>query len=174
MSTPVLMPKQGNSVESVILVAWKKQVGDAVAVNDILCEVETDKATMEVEAPAAGTLLAQLYQPGDDVPVMVAIAFIGAAGEAYGDSPAPTAQALTGTPAPEAAPSPPNPPIHHFSPLTHSPMPPSPRAPATWPNAGRWTHRRWRGAVRTGVSLSGTCWQRWPPSQSSRRWPRPW
>ena len=141
MSTPVLMPKQGNSVESVILVAWKKQVGDAVAVNDILCEVETDKATMEVEAPAAGTLLAQLYQPGDDVPVMVAIAFIGAAGEAYGESPQPTAPALTITPAPEVAPSSPNPPIHQSSPPTHSPTHPLTHSPVS-PRARTLAERR--------------------------------
>jgi pyruvate dehydrogenase E2 component (dihydrolipoamide acetyltransferase) len=136
----------------VILVAWKKQVGDAVAVNDILCEVETDKATMEVEAPAAGTLLAQLYQPGDDVPVMVAIAFIGAAGETYGDTPAPTAHALTGTPAPEAAPSSPNPPILQSSPLTHSPTHPLTHSPVS-PRARHLAERRLLDTV--GLAGSG-------------------
>jgi hypothetical protein len=44
MATPIVMPKQGNTVESVIIVEWKKQVGETVAVDDVLCEVETDKA----------------------------------------------------------------------------------------------------------------------------------
>lgn len=81
MATPIVMPKQGNTVESVIIVDWKKQVGDTVAVDDVLCEVETDKATMEVPSPAAGTLLATLYTAGDEVPVMATIAWIGEAGE---------------------------------------------------------------------------------------------
>ena len=82
MATPIVMPKQGNTVESVIIVDWKKQVGDAVAVDDVLCEVETDKATMEVPSTVEGTLLATLFTAGDEVPVMETIAWIGAAGEA--------------------------------------------------------------------------------------------
>ncbi len=71
MATAVVMPKQGNSVESCIIVSWKKHVGDAVAVDDVLCEVETDKATMDVPSPVAGTLLAAYFQrrrrrAGDD------------------------------------------------------------------------------------------------------------
>ena len=81
MATAVVMPKQGNSVESCIIVSWKKQVGDSVAVDDVLCEVETDKATMEVPSPVAGTLLAAFFSEGDDVPVMVNIAAIGQPGE---------------------------------------------------------------------------------------------
>lgn len=82
MATTVVMPKLGQSVESCILVEWKKQVGDQVAAADPLCEVETDKTTMEVPAPAAGTLLAHFYQVGDEVPVMTPLALIGAPGEA--------------------------------------------------------------------------------------------
>jgi pyruvate dehydrogenase E2 component (dihydrolipoamide acetyltransferase) len=85
MATAVLMPKAGNSVESCIIVEWKKKVGDAVAVDDALCEVETDKATMEVPSPAAGTLLATLFAAGDDVPVLTTIAWVGEAGEEIGD-----------------------------------------------------------------------------------------
>ena len=81
MATAVVMPKQGNSVESCIIVSWKKHVGDVVAVDDVLCEVETDKATMDVPSPVAGTLLAAYFQEGDDVPVMTTIAAVGAAGE---------------------------------------------------------------------------------------------
>jgi pyruvate dehydrogenase E2 component (dihydrolipoamide acetyltransferase) len=81
MATPIVMPKQGNTVESVIIVDWKKRVGEAVAVDDVLCEVETDKATMEVPSTVAGTLLATLFAAGDEVPVMATIAWIGEPGE---------------------------------------------------------------------------------------------
>jgi pyruvate dehydrogenase E2 component (dihydrolipoamide acetyltransferase) len=81
MATPVLMPKQGNSVESCLIVAWKKQKGDRIEVGDILCEIETDKAVMDLESPAAGILLELLYQEGDDVAVQTSIAIIGEAGE---------------------------------------------------------------------------------------------
>jgi len=82
MATTVVMPKLGQSVESCILVEWKKQVGEQVAADDPLCEVETDKTTMEVPAPVAGTLLTLFYQVGDEVPVMTPLALIGAPGEA--------------------------------------------------------------------------------------------
>ncbi len=81
MATPVVMPKAGNTVESCIIVEWKKPVGATVAVDDVLCEVETDKANLEIASPAAGVLLAQVYPAGADVPVMETIAWVGAAGE---------------------------------------------------------------------------------------------
>jgi pyruvate dehydrogenase E2 component (dihydrolipoamide acetyltransferase) len=81
MATPIVMPKLGNSVESSIIVRWHKNVGDAVVVGDAICEVETDKASVDVESPAAGTLLARFFDVGDDVPVMVNIAALGVVGE---------------------------------------------------------------------------------------------
>jgi pyruvate dehydrogenase E2 component (dihydrolipoamide acetyltransferase) len=81
MPIPVIMPKQGQSVESCIIVSWKKHAGDAVKAGDILCEVETDKATFEVESPAEGTLLAIFHEQGADVPVLSPIAAIGKPGE---------------------------------------------------------------------------------------------
>ena len=81
MAIPVIMPKQGQSVESCIIVSWKKHAGDAVKAGDILCEVETDKATFEVESPAEGTLLAIFHEQGADVPVLTPIAAIGKPGE---------------------------------------------------------------------------------------------
>jgi len=77
----VLMPKQGNSVESCIIVSWLKKEGDPVAVGDILCEVETDKATIEVESGFEGTMLKTFYNEEDDVPVHELIALIGEPGE---------------------------------------------------------------------------------------------
>lgn len=83
MAKPVIMPKQGNSVETVILTAWTKQVGEVVSEGEALCEVETDKAVMDVESTAAGTVLALFYQPGDEIPVMVNIAVVGQPGEDF-------------------------------------------------------------------------------------------
>ena len=81
MAQEVLLPRQGNSVESCIIVEWKVAPGEHVAKGDVLVEVETDKATMEVESTAEGVLLEQLVAPGDDVPVLDAIAVVGQAGE---------------------------------------------------------------------------------------------
>jgi pyruvate dehydrogenase E2 component (dihydrolipoamide acetyltransferase) len=81
MAETVLMPKQGNSVESCIILEWKKQEGDSVALGEVLCEVETDKATIEVESTAEGTVLKLLYAAEDDVPVQVPIVVVGTAGE---------------------------------------------------------------------------------------------
>ena len=50
MATPVVMPKAGNTVESCIIVEWKKQVGDAVALDDVLCDIT---ASMSVEHEGA-------------------------------------------------------------------------------------------------------------------------
>jgi pyruvate dehydrogenase E2 component (dihydrolipoamide acetyltransferase) len=81
MATPLIMPKQGQSVESCVIVSWKKKVGETVRAGDVLCEVETDKATFEVESPAEGTLLSIFYPAGSDVPVLTTIAAIGTPGE---------------------------------------------------------------------------------------------
>ncbi|MDY0290489.1 MAG: dihydrolipoamide acetyltransferase family protein [Sphaerochaeta sp.] len=81
MAQQVVMPKQGNTVESCIIVEWNVKVGDQVAVGDILCSAETDKSTIDVESTAEGTVLALLFAEGDEAPVMESIAVIGEAGE---------------------------------------------------------------------------------------------
>lgn len=81
MATAIPMPKLGNTVESTILVGWRKSLGDVIHTGETLCDVETDKATMEVESPAEGTILALLFKPGDEIPVLVNIAVVGAPGE---------------------------------------------------------------------------------------------
>ena len=58
------------------IVAWHKRVGDTVAAGDVLFEVETDKATMEVESPTAGTLRRILYPADATAPVATVIALI--------------------------------------------------------------------------------------------------
>jgi pyruvate dehydrogenase E2 component (dihydrolipoamide acetyltransferase) len=81
MATEVLMPRQGQSVESCIIIGWKVKEGDSVTEGQPLCEVETDKATFEVEAPAAGTVLGIFYPDDADVEVLKVIAAIGEPGE---------------------------------------------------------------------------------------------
>jgi len=81
MATPVLMPRQGQSVESCILTEWYKNVGDQVSQGDLLFAYETDKAAFEEEAQADGILLARFYEEGDEVPVLVNTAVIGAEGD---------------------------------------------------------------------------------------------
>ncbi|MBN8590393.1 MAG: 2-oxo acid dehydrogenase subunit E2 [Anaerolineae bacterium] len=108
MATPIPLPKLGNTVESVIVLRWLKQVGDPVRAGESLIEVETDKAAMEVESPTEGVLLAQLCKEGDEVPVMVNIAVVGAAGEdvsAFAGTPAAAAPAPVETSVPEPAPA---------------------------------------------------------------------
>lgn len=83
MAQVIVMPKLGNTVESSIILSWQVNVGDTVNVGDILCEIETDKATLEVESSEAGILLARFYEEGDDVPVLENLAVIGQTGEAF-------------------------------------------------------------------------------------------
>ncbi|MBF0431790.1 MAG: 2-oxo acid dehydrogenase subunit E2 [Fibrobacteria bacterium] len=81
MATPILMPKQGNTVEECILIAWKKKPGDEVSEGDIIAEIETDKATFELESPASGELIGTFCEEGDLVPVLTNIGVIGKKGE---------------------------------------------------------------------------------------------
>jgi len=81
MAIAVLMPKQGQSVESCLIIKWNKKEGDKVKAEEPICEVETDKAVFEVEAPEAGTIIKIFYKEGDDVPVLNTIAIIGKPGE---------------------------------------------------------------------------------------------
>ena len=69
MSTKVVMEALSPTMEEGRLVEWKKQEGDTVAVGDVLAEVETDKAVMELVARSAGTLLKQVVSAGTTVPV---------------------------------------------------------------------------------------------------------
>ncbi len=81
MAIPVIMPKQGQSVETCIITKWFKEKGDAVKTGDLLFSYETDKAAFDVESPADGTLLEVFYQEGSEVPVLVNVAVIGTIGE---------------------------------------------------------------------------------------------
>ena len=83
MAVPVIMPRQGNTVESCVINEFKKHPGDTVAVGDILFTYETDKAAFEEEAKVAGTLLANFFEEGDDVPCLYNVCVIGNPGEDF-------------------------------------------------------------------------------------------
>jgi pyruvate dehydrogenase E2 component (dihydrolipoamide acetyltransferase) len=81
MATRIVMEALSPTMEEGRLVEWKKQEGDKVAVGDVLAEVETDKAVMELVARAGGILLKQLVPAGATVPVSAPVGWIGAPGE---------------------------------------------------------------------------------------------
>lgn len=100
MADTILMPRQGNTVETCVLIRWRVKEGDTVQPKTIVADVETDKASFEVEAGFAGTILKLVRAEGEDVPVMEPIAFVGQPGEAL--------PAGTAVPAPVAAAPPPS------------------------------------------------------------------
>lgn len=81
MAEVIRMPKMSDTMTEGVIVAWHKKVGDTVKTGDILAEVETDKATMELENYAKGTLLHIGIETGKSVPVDAIIAIVGKAGE---------------------------------------------------------------------------------------------
>ncbi len=81
MAINVILPRQGQSVESCIITTLFKNVGDEVAKGEVLFAYETDKASFEEEAPVAGILLAFFCKEGDEVPVLENICVIGKEGE---------------------------------------------------------------------------------------------
>jgi pyruvate dehydrogenase E2 component (dihydrolipoamide acetyltransferase) len=106
----VLMPKMSDTMTEGVIAAWHKKVGDAVKNNELLAEIETDKATMEYESYNTGTLLYIGAEPGKAVPVNGVLAIIGEKGadwetllkahQSKGQGPAETPEAKT-----EAAPA---------------------------------------------------------------------
>ncbi len=105
MAVAVIMPRQGQSVESCIITKWLKHPGDAVGVGDVLFSYETDKAAFEESAKVAGTLLAAFFQEGDDVPCLTNVCVIGEPGESFAEFDPNTAAAPSAEVPKEAAPS---------------------------------------------------------------------
>ncbi|SDU17911.1 biotin/lipoyl-containing protein [Stappia sp. ES.058] len=101
MPHDVIMPALGMAQDSGLIVSWLKSPGDAVKAGDALMEVETDKATMEVEAQADGFLTRVTAAAGDNVPVGNVVAVIAETADAEEDEADPAAQ-------PEAVEEPPN------------------------------------------------------------------
>lgn len=69
MRIPIELSQLGYDMETGRIAAWTKQVGDAVARGDVIAEIETEKATVEIESLAAGTLVEIVHPAGADVPV---------------------------------------------------------------------------------------------------------
>ena len=81
MAIPIIMPRQGQSVESCILTAFHKKPGEQVKKGDILFEYETDKASFEEESPDDGVFLGAFFEEGDEIPVLQTVCVIGKEGE---------------------------------------------------------------------------------------------
>ncbi len=132
MATNILMPALSPTMTEGTLARWVKKEGDAVAAGDVVCEIETDKATMEVEAVDEGTLAKILIAEGTEgVAVNTPIAVLADEGES-------TEAAVAGAaaPAPAPAPAPVEAPAPQATPLAAAPIA-SASAPAPAPAAGR-------------------------------------
>lgn len=106
MATLVIMPRQGQSVESCVITEWVKKVGDKVSVGDTLFSYETDKSSFEEAAQVEGTLLAVFCEDGDDVPCLDPVCVIGEEGEDFSALvPKKEEEAAPAAPAAEAAPA---------------------------------------------------------------------
>ena len=95
MATDVIMPALGVAQEKGTLINWLKAEGQSVTKGEPLMEVETDKATVEIEAPASGVLANVIASPGDEVPVGNRIALILAPGEKVEGMSAPAPPAVS-------------------------------------------------------------------------------
>ncbi len=81
MATKILLPQGGQDLKEATVVRWLKQEGDSVAKGEVLCEVETEKAVFEVEAPEDGVLIKIIVPEGQSAPVLSVIAYLGQPGE---------------------------------------------------------------------------------------------
>lgn len=81
MAEFIVMPKMGFDMQEGAFNAWRKQIGEAVNKGEVVAEIESDKATLELESQVAGVLLATLVSPGDIVKVGANVAIVGQAGE---------------------------------------------------------------------------------------------
>jgi 2-oxoglutarate dehydrogenase E2 component (dihydrolipoamide succinyltransferase) len=102
----VKVPQLSESVAEATLLQWKKKPGEAVAIDEILIEVETDKVVLEVPAPAAGVMAEIVQGDGATVVADQLIARIDTEGKAGAGAPAPAAAAAAPAPAPAAAAAP--------------------------------------------------------------------
>src|SRR3982751_2016782 len=99
MATDVQVPVLGESITEGTLARWLKKPGDAVAADEGIAELETDKVSVEVASPVAGVLAEQLVKEGDNVAVGAVIARVDAGGAAVASAPAQAAANATTNPA---------------------------------------------------------------------------
>lgn len=143
----ILMPQAGQSMEEGTIVKWRKAEGDSVKSSEVLLEVETDKAVVEVEAGHDGVLRKILVGEGTTVPVKTRIALIGSAGEAL---PADLGAAAPAAAKPAAASAPAQP--------AAVPAPLAAPAPAPAPTAGgaiKASPAARKQAMERGIDLAG-------------------
>jgi pyruvate dehydrogenase E2 component (dihydrolipoamide acetyltransferase) len=156
VATDVVMPRLSDSMEEGTILRWMKSAGDPVEQGDELVEIETDKANMVYEAPAAGTLIEVVAEEGATLPIGEVIARVGEPGEAVSDGGGGGGNRESTTPASESGASPESrDPVPAPTPATEAPAAsPQPTGPAgdgrvkASPLARRIAHER-------GLNLSG-------------------
>jgi pyruvate dehydrogenase E2 component (dihydrolipoamide acetyltransferase) len=150
MANIIEMPKLSDTMTVGTLVKWLKKEGDAVKAGDMLAEIETDKATMELESFFAGTLLAVFVRAGSQVPLGAALCAIGKPGEKV-EAPAPSAAPRAEAQGPAPIPAAPEPAPAHAAP---SPAPGPAPAPAPTPGRVRISPLARKLAAEKGVDPS--------------------
>src|SRR6266849_5393394 len=138
MPTNVIMPALELAQETGKVLHWLKSPGDKVRKGEPLVEIETDKATTEIEAPASGVLGDVTARDGDVVPVGQTIALIFASEEAGSVAPGPRSAGAAAVPAPAAG-------RRRGSPLRR-------RRRGDWPPSVVWTSRRFAARARAAPS----------------------
>ncbi len=149
MATEIMVPTLGESVTSATVARWMKHEGDSVTADEPLVELETDKVTVEVNAPAAGVLTSIVAPEGSEVPVGALLATLEAGAAALARPAQPVA-----APAPRAAANPPagvHPPPRPLGPVTRPASPPT--QPLVMPAAARLIEQQHLSPVQIG---SGT------------------
>ena len=154
MATEIKVPTLGESVTTATVARWMKQAGETVAADEPLVELETDKVTVEVNAPGAGRLGEILAPEGAEVAVGAVLATLsegdGAAAPAKPPpEPAPAANPRAGV----------NPPPRPSGPVARPAMPgPLPAAAKIMDEQSVARSSSASAAARTGASPRATCW----------------
>lgn len=144
MTVEIKVPTLGESVSEATVAKWFKKPGDAVAADEALCELETDKVTIEVNAPAAGALDSIVAEEGTDVGVDALLGTINESAEGAAAAPEEKKESPPPPPAAEEKPASPPPP-----PAASPPPPPPPAAaPAAKPAANAQSRPPLSPAVR--------------------------
>ncbi|HJL69511.1 MAG TPA: E3 binding domain-containing protein, partial [Anaerolineales bacterium] len=108
MVSEIVIPILDQTTTDVLLLTWLKNEGDVVSSGDVLCEIETDKATMQIETTNAGVLRKILIEPGTTIPPLTIVALVATAEEPLPDVDpyhrVQPAQARVPTPKPDTAP----------------------------------------------------------------------
>jgi pyruvate dehydrogenase E2 component (dihydrolipoamide acetyltransferase) len=170
MVRPITMPKLGQSEEVGTLVRWRKKVGDRVAKGDILFEIETDKAILEVESFFEGTLLKVVVEEGTTVPINTTVGFVGDPGEAIPETIAPPPAQVAQTCFPRSAAL--GPPVQARKPEPLGLSREGPRPPAPSPTQGMSEARLGR-PLSVGAALVAVPLQREQPRGLPLRGPVP-